>query len=198
MHVHKNTLLKSRFFRAFLTSNFLEAQEKRIVLPEDDFQAVTLFISWLYTGAVTYGESESDNQMRIWKFADKLCDESYCNDLIDAMIAFYERKNYFMGGDYLVPLYKNGLRNSPAAKFGVVTNILVMMTEPSNSKEKTNLLSKMREFGEGLHELTEDLLNEVLAYQTKAAAQRDPKKFKGCQFHEHKDGSTCSKAKAVK
>lgn len=55
-YVHEDTLCRLPFFRAALQGNFKEAQEKTINMPEDDPEAVSCLIEWLYTGGVTYSE----------------------------------------------------------------------------------------------------------------------------------------------
>lgn len=55
-HAHEDTLCQLPFFRAALQGQFKEALEKSISMPEDDPEAVSALIEWLYTGKSTYDE----------------------------------------------------------------------------------------------------------------------------------------------
>lgn len=52
-HVHEDTLCKLPFFRAALLGQFKEATEKAITMPEDDPEAVSALIKWLYNAELS-------------------------------------------------------------------------------------------------------------------------------------------------
>lgn len=64
-YAHEDTLCQLPFFRAALQGNFKEAQEKTINMPEDDPEAVSCLIEWLYTGSVTYNEKSKLHETTI-------------------------------------------------------------------------------------------------------------------------------------
>lgn len=198
LNVHKDALLRSRFFSAFLTSDFIEAREKKITPPEDQIEGVRCYLSWRYTRAIKYDKAEDECSHRIWKFADKVCDEAYRNEMIDCMITYYQGNNLFMQAEELVTLYQNGLSHCAAAKFGIKVNVHVMLSALEIWKKKSTLFKAGQGFGDGLHELMEDFMTEMMAYHGTPKVLRDPRKFKGCNFHEYKDRTPCSKAKKTK
>lgn len=57
-HVHEDKLCELSFFRAALQGQFKEASEKAINMPEDDPDAVSALIEWLYTGGYTIHENK--------------------------------------------------------------------------------------------------------------------------------------------
>ena len=82
LKAHKDLLCaKSKFFKACL-ENFSEAADLIVNLPDDNITAVEAFVNWSYTGKYTYTCS-LDEFLTIYKFADKIMAESYCNDIVD-------------------------------------------------------------------------------------------------------------------
>ena len=56
--IHKNLICAaSEFFQAALSSNFVEASEQKVNLPEEDPQMFQLLYNWLYSGRVAKGVS---------------------------------------------------------------------------------------------------------------------------------------------
>lgn len=53
-YAHEDALCKLPFFRAALQGQFKEASEKAINLPEDDPEAISALVQWLYTERYTY------------------------------------------------------------------------------------------------------------------------------------------------
>lgn len=52
--IHKKLLCsQSSFFKAAIDSSYREGAEKRVVLKEDDDDAFSIFVQWLYTGSFT-------------------------------------------------------------------------------------------------------------------------------------------------
>ena len=200
LHVHKDALLKSRFFQAFLTTGFAEAQLKTISLPDDDVEAVKSYISWLYTKVFTYTKAHDTNptHLRLWRFADKVCDEAYRNDLIDSMIKYYDRDRLFANMHRIRSLYENGLGKSQVAKFSLATNVWVAVKFPDNWKRASTFSEMAQDPGEGFNELMVNFVNSTVIPQVDREKLVDPRKLKGCHFHEHKDGSPCSKANGTK
>ena len=200
LHVHKDALLKSRCFKAFLTAGFAEAQLKKISLPDDDVDAVKSYVSWLYTKVFTYTHTHEGDptHTQLWRFADKVCDEAYRNDLMDSMIKHYDQNRLFASMHRLRSLYGKGLGKTQVAKFSLATNVWEAVNFPDNWKKKSTFYEMAKDPGEGFNELTVDFVNQVILPQTDKEKLADPRKLKGCHFHEHKDGSPCSKANEKK
>ena len=198
VHVHKAALLKSPFFRAFLTTEFAEAVHQYIVLPEDDFEAVKDYISWLYTGTFTYTAEHSSCMRTFWLFVDKVCDDDYCNDTIDALRASYRSRKLYMclKSDHF--FYNNGMGKTQIAKFGIKSNAYEMIANPEGWKESTTFYEVMKDKSEGLGEIMVDLVDEVMLLQARKGKLVSPAWLEGCQFHEHKDGRPCSQANETK
>lgn len=62
----------SSFFKAALSRGFKEAEEKRIILKEDDPNVFRIFVAWLYTGAIHPQEIGCDLLELAWILGDKL------------------------------------------------------------------------------------------------------------------------------
>lgn len=66
---YERSLCQLEFFRAALEGQFKEALEKTISMPEDDPEAVSALIQWLYTGNYTYDSNRLQRQTMILRAA---------------------------------------------------------------------------------------------------------------------------------
>lgn len=159
-------------------------------LKEDDPEVVKHFIDWLYAKKCEFNATISKAagcDIR-FAFADKICAEAYCNDIVDAVRADYRIRHIFVNSKQLHSLYKQGLRGSELAKFGLKSAVYEATKWPANfaAKEYSNEWWSCAE-------LMQDFVEEMMEFQKKEWSQ--PYQWTGCQFHCHKDGSPCSAAK---
>jgi hypothetical protein len=177
-----------------LSSGFAEAHTKTIMLLEDDFQGVKYFINWIYSGVFSY-EVVADKRFRtIWLFADKSCEEAYCNDVMDSMLEYYCAKQGRLFKEKLTHLYNIGMGESQVAKFGVKGTVNAMMMYPYTWRTRQQaFFDTIKEGGEGSSELMVAILEEILLQRSEPESEHDPLEMQGCHFHRHIDGSPCSK-----
>ena len=158
------------------------------------------YVSWLYTKVFTYTKAHDTNptHLQLQRFADKVCDEAYRNDLMDSMIKHYDQNHLCASMHRIRSLYENGLGKSQVAKFSLATNVGEAVNFPDNWKKNSNFYEAAKGSGEGFNELMVDFINASVIPQAGREKLADPRKLKGCHFHEHKDGSPCSKANETK
>ena len=82
-----------------INSGFAESVAKTITLPEDDPDAVKAFFDWLYNGTVHFDEKNECGRRftNFGAFADKVCEEAYVNDCMDALVCHYQEKATMLG-----------------------------------------------------------------------------------------------------
>ena len=194
IYAHKEVLLKSRYFRALLDSGFAEAQEKKIYLPEDDADSVKSFITWLYTGSIKWDFKKTDFT-RPCSFADKVCEEAYGNDLMDAVVSYYVEAGNWVDFDLVIDVYRAGLRHTAIARFGIKSCVWSILRNSKKWAEETTVFRMIENADEATSEMLTDFLKELAASQLASGQVEDPTELKGCQFHSHSEGSPCSKAK---
>ena len=186
--VHHDLLTTSKFFKACLDSGFREGETGTITLEEDDPDAIETFVKWLYLEKVKpLTKEESNNFVARYAFAEKICDETYCNDLIDARRAYDLAENLFHTFVTVNKIYDSGLRSTPYAKCAIKSLVQQMLSNPANFAKKAKL-PRIKEAD--TPDITEDIVGEIIEYQTKPYGF--PYSFKGCHFHIHTDGSECS------
>ena len=87
----------SSFFRAAFMSQFKEATDQSIDLPEDDIETVEDFIQWLYSGKYSLGSSAEikgtgyEQPLRLLIFADKYDVTDLLKYLYEALIKSFKR-----------------------------------------------------------------------------------------------------------
>jgi len=84
--VHKALLCESSdFFKKGFMGGFKEAQEKEMSLPEDNPEAFSLFLDWLYTHTlpICSTEAQLDDLYRLYFFAEKICQMNLADKAID-------------------------------------------------------------------------------------------------------------------
>ena len=106
--IHKNLIcVASEFFKAALASNFVEGNEQKVVLPEDDPQYFQVIYDWLYSGRVagsvsTYLKKEDICAgdifwWKLYQIGDRLMIERL------RMLAIDKIQNLFSGKNPFVP-----------------------------------------------------------------------------------------------
>ena len=103
----------SEFFRAALSRDWKEKEERCVKLPEDDPETFKLFVPFAYTGKVfsarendfrqnEYGTGHTDREYRristAWELADKVASTSFKDALVNTLVAKVTRTaRYPMG-----------------------------------------------------------------------------------------------------
>ena len=119
-------------FRAAL-GEFIEANEKTVRLREDSVGIVKNFIDWLYTGKTTLEHEGTiyEKLHSLYEFADKICSERLCNDVMDVLRRLLVSRNHHVHDYSLLDIYKRGLGGSPLAECGLKTIVWASMRWPT-------------------------------------------------------------------
>jgi hypothetical protein len=88
---HRLNLMKSKFFRTALSQGFCEGTDNAITLPEDDVVPVRAYNDWLYISRIPEQAEKSCAQR--YAFGYKICDEEYCNAIMDDYVLFDRARN---------------------------------------------------------------------------------------------------------
>lgn len=98
-HLHTSLLTsQSPYFRAALTSSFLESTSQSISLPDVDVDTFGLLVGWLYSGTISPvpfkdGKPAYYALLHLWVLADRLCFEGLRNCVLDAISECADRTN---------------------------------------------------------------------------------------------------------
>ncbi len=118
--VHKTLLCAaSEFFKAALSSNFIEGKEQKVTLPEDDPQYFQLVYDWLYSGRVADGVSSYLKKEDIcagdifwWKLfqiGDRLMIDRLCVLAIDKIQKLFSSKKLLVPSKvFIEELFEDG------------------------------------------------------------------------------------------
>lgn len=167
-------------------SDWKEAKERVVKLPEDDSDIFRTYLHWLYCGTFPCREDKFTNvehfhHAKVYVFGDKMLDTCFCDAGIDAMIDKYNtlttrNTRLVPDSDIIRYIYDNSIASSP------VRQILVDMYVVQAKKE-------------WLHERTasdyppEFLLHLALGLLDKSSCV-DPRLAGPCKYHQHESGST--------
>ncbi|KAF2704217.1 hypothetical protein K504DRAFT_390721, partial [Pleomassaria siparia CBS 279.74] len=89
---------QSPYFRAALTSSFLESITQSISLPDVSVDIFELLVGWLYSGAITPvpfkdGKPAYYTLLHLWVLADHLCFEGLRNAVVDCVAECADKTN---------------------------------------------------------------------------------------------------------
>lgn len=117
-HVHEGKLCELSFFRAALQGQFKEASEKAINMPEDDPEAVSALIEWLYTEGYTIHENKlHESTMKLREVSE----------VLDPSLAFlrglFHLEVYVVASKYDCSALQREARNSYYAAHRIITPI---------------------------------------------------------------------------
>ncbi len=126
----------------------------------------------------------------LYRFADKICSETFCNDILDSIRAKLKSDNTYVDCLILLDMYEIGLGSSLLASLGLQTVVWASLGWPK--KWKNGLSYSHMEQWVKQPELLLDFTKEALNYDQKS--YDNPATRKGYQFHQHDQGSPCSAA----
>ena len=161
--VHQGIICdRSEFFKKALTGAWIESQEKKVELPEDDPAIFTLYLERLYTGYIPIAkERRSDDQVlmetsfdaeeeyltlgKLYVLAEKLVDATTKDNILDAFLARSQEPAddgslHFPDPDCVAIVYAGTLENDPARAL-----LVKFYTDEGNKKwlkNQKDLLSK--------------------------------------------------------
>ena len=161
-----------------------------MLLKEDSPVAVAAFLDWLYhkKPVVDVGHGSRDDLASIYCFADKVCAESYHNDLMDAIREACKAQNV-IPSNVVIMLSDAGLFESQLAKFLIDGWAWETVNFPKLYID--GKLSKDIKDWSAHPEILPSFLRSTWKDQHSSPTQR-PMDLDGCHYHVHADGSNCS------
>ena len=103
--MHKDIAIRhSSFFKAALSHDWKEAQEKQISLRDCELEIFEGYLQWVYTGEVAYcseGYKQALELVKLWILGDFLGDQNFC----DAVVGGLSAQQVAAGPDAIEHLY---------------------------------------------------------------------------------------------
>lgn len=207
LHVHKDLICaRSPFFKAALTNDWKEAQEGTVVLAEDDYDIVTVYVQWLYRNKLFHKEdkevtapyaSEMDRLTSLYVFAEKIGDVDFMDTVVDAIIArvnspYQGAKGTCSAGTYpagfrVTFLYANSPETSPIRRLMVDYYVWYGKHDWPEMKD-TSLVPK---------EFLRDLAVALMKARPTPAGVPSVQRSDTCIYHQHTiKGTLCYKKTA--
>lgn len=186
---HKNLLIHhSEFFKAALDGNWAESKDRKVTLPEEFPEYFAMFVQFLYNGQIHSardGDSYTDANgktkdrewgtlAKAWAMGQRLLSTTYCDAVVDALLAKINEGQYFPTGLYSVA-YKVGRGDSAMRKLLVD----VPVWRWPDDEFKSNPLEA------GSEGFRRDLAIAFSGFMCSARQGVDPLKDPGCRYHEH-------------
>lgn len=144
--VHKSLLCKSsHFFDAALNGPYIEGQEGKMYLPEDDPGAFSLYVEWLYRGSIRQGNTEQHlhDLYDLYLLAEKICLIKLKNltmDSIQNMAWQYDLRDVLVTKELLTKISQR-TSGSVGAPIGLRLFAAYTLSWHSINTEKKNLTS---------------------------------------------------------
>jgi hypothetical protein len=163
LNIHTEILKRSKFFCACLESGLQESKQQQINLPDDDPEMVKIYLEWLYTGKVECDKKHTEEPLAIFLFANKMCDDVFCNDLMDVIKATFKRQRMYSELHEIGVLYRLGLGKSQLAQLGIKTNVEAFLNDAGVWGTTTKLIDGVESAGSAVSEMMQDYLKELQA-----------------------------------
>ena len=137
-----------------------------MVLEDENVQVVEIFVTWLYTRRFYFNSAEERVLgLRIYVFADNICMERFCNEIIDSYTIFCLKDNKVPNHAQVLWLSLNGFNKSQLAKFAMKMNVHDMLASPTRFTEGYGK-ADLKDWANH-PELIQDFMDEVFLYQKK-------------------------------
>ena len=192
MTAHRDLLcMHSNFFAGCLNHDFTEAAKKEVVLATDTPEAVRSFLQWVYREKLEFADAylnSSEILCSRYVFADKVCGEQYCNAFIDAVRACCLERKLYLHPNSIKALYNAGLQSKPLTKYAIEDTVHTIMTKENATDRDYESLSQIATHPE----LSKDFTKALVDFHHHPWSRPDQRK--GCVYHEHADGKSCSTA----
>ena len=181
---------ESKFFRSCLQSGFAEATSSTVNVCEEKPSTVQPFVQWLYTGAFQ-GPYISKELVLVFKYADMIGAEQYCNDIADAVRMYRRKSKKYPSLHGLAQFYEAGLGESTLAQFSRKLLAHRLAQKHSGRQRRALVIEEIRD-RDVPSEVKLDLTIELLEYTDQEWS--DPKETVGCCFHTHVVTNLCEGA----
>lgn len=181
---------ESKFFKSCLQSGFAEATSSTVNVYEEEPSTVQRFVQWLYTGAFQ-GPYTSKELVLVFKYADMIGAEQYCNDIVDAVRMYKRKSNKYPTLHGLARFYEAGLRESTLAQFSRKLLAHRLAQKHSGRQRRALVIEQIRD-RDVPSEVKLDLTVELLEYIDQEWS--DPRETVGCCFHTHDVTKPCDGA----
>ncbi|KAK5688686.1 hypothetical protein LTS10_000664 [Elasticomyces elasticus] len=178
----------SGYFHAALKRHFLSKSDGMIKLPEEDVDTFRIFVTWLYTGQISFAEPGKvyPKLLALWAFADRRGIPLLMNEAINAILM-----------EYLITLQLPTRRlcevyelTVPGA--GLRRLVVHLISHQWNAKTFMAECGKM--------ELPPDAYRDILCAVWRLKDERGAERMKlwevgqVCEFHEYEEGVKCENA----
>ncbi|PPJ55878.1 hypothetical protein CBER1_03767 [Cercospora berteroae] len=136
------TVTNSKFFEAALNRQWIEGQEKKVNLPDDDPDIFSIYADWLFTGKIASKPEQSEQseqrshvanwpdvseeqiiQAELYVLGEKLMDDAFCDYILRALVEVGKMKAW-VGHEGYMPcrtairtIYNGTKHDSPMRKF---------------------------------------------------------------------------------
>lgn len=111
------TTRSSDFFKAAMSREWKEGQEKEVTLPDTDEQAFEGYLQWLYTGELTLSE---ENPFRTltehYILGDFLADSAFCGSSLDGIVNKTCENKLLPSASTIELAWEHTLQRSPMRK----------------------------------------------------------------------------------
>ncbi|CAF9928222.1 hypothetical protein IMSHALPRED_007410 [Imshaugia aleurites] len=199
-HLHRDLLCdRSEYFEACFGSEFEEAREKELHLPEDNVAGFELFVEWLYGSTLRSIENEDAliSHIALHVLASKFCLEHLQNEAMDLIIRFYRVNPRLVEAQSLIYIYENTSEGDFLRRFSVrLVAWNIVETGVTDLSPSYNTL-----LGLG-GELAVDLTSWLIKISANLRAMhgfddderdylKDPRSVSNCTFHKHNSTIAC-------
>ena len=174
----------------------MESSSKTVTLPEDDPEAFSHVLRWVYRGDIEKPSDERDPGLaqrlfQTYSLADKLCIEVLCNALVDVIVDWHEHV-------YSYPTLLSDLPNSALKDF-LVAQLAWDLQEPgiwegAESPDEPTSADELKEFFlSGAVEVYDVMKTKgrLIIDQEQGKSLVDPCKESKCKYHKHLDTRKC-------
>ena len=196
--VHKKLLCsRAPVFDKMFNGSFKEAETQQASLPEDDPEAFSIFLEWLYSGSILPpGKDDNsklvlNDQIKLYCFAEKYCLAQLMDYTISASIAFLNERKGLPTCDHIEMAYNHTASGSPLRRFMVLSMQYVIVNMDGSKNWKTEDVAAL--MGR-CTDLSFDFL--TLMRNTNRKVYTSPTELGPCAFHAHGDKAPCSVKKS--
>ena len=194
--VHRDLLIRNcPYFAGCLRTNaFSEGQEKKVTLGEDDPEAFSDLVTWLYRGRLQVAQNGSLASARLratYILADKVCINTLKNHIMDMI-----RKVYATVCVEPTELTRDlGPEGCQMRNFHIRQFAYDASREPETyQRAQGKWDAASRRFFDGGFAGMDDIVADVkeLMLEWRRRPFEDPARISGCHFHNHGIGESCS------
>ena len=183
-HIHRDVLIdRSAFFKAALLGNFLEAQTQELSFPEDDEEAFTQLVKWIYTTNPPHRPQDEPGLLSclaLFTLAEKYLQEYLCNLCSDLVRAYYRDPSKMVSPSVISYAYSNIQR-------GLLQNFLcrVAAVQSRHLKSSSVFRELLMESGTFAADFAYFLIDDTVSITSYCGRALN------CSFHKHDCTPVC-------